>query len=328
MTAKEKFEARLNFLGLADEWSAIGGTGKVGTFDPYGGIIVLIHDGWEDGYSEIRYPSYNSLRKNDAFVDACAHKCVTLDNELDFATKTARWLLHITDECPLEAVDVYSVCESEFNEYYEDFEDDPEVIMTTLQNHNPALVAQINEKWGRFKERFKPVLCALYERDIDEITSHDAWCMPEWEDWDEYKHGLNTGEWSTYNQKALAEMQKRWAEFAHSYLMHIADDQDLETILTFVRFDVCEETGREKIFRNGTGVVPRCLDGSPWERCNSYEELEAYLGKDAMTEEDERRIKWWLVGRFTDGNLWMNNQEGCCYLESNTNLNIYYARWF
>ena len=113
-------------------------------------------------------------------------------------------------------------------------------IMNETNGHDKDLVRDINVRWVEDRDMFRPILQALYERDIDEITSHDAWCMPEWEDWDEYKHGVNTGEWSAYNQKALAEMQKRWDEFAHSYLKYIADDQDLEAIIKFVRYDRSE----------------------------------------------------------------------------------------
>ena len=132
---------------------------------------------------------------------------------------------------------------------YEDFEDDPDGIMDTTNAHNPDLVAQINEKWNMFNSFFRPILCALYERDIDEITDADSFHIKEWEQWDEYKTGCDTGDWRDYNAKALRFMKRNWQDFAENYLMHIADDQDLEVIIQFVRFDVCEGTGRDRISR-------------------------------------------------------------------------------
>ena len=109
-----------------------------------------------------------------------------------------------------------------------------EGIMDDGQNHDSGMVREINIKWVRCRESFKPILCALYERDIDEITGANSFQMPEWEDWDEFKHGINTGDWAGYNKKALDAMVEEWDFFAHNYLMNIADDADLETILGFI----------------------------------------------------------------------------------------------
>ena len=114
-------------------------------------------------------------------------------------------------------------------------------IMDTGNNHNENLVEQINIKWLRYPGGFKPILVALYTRDINEITDADSFHFPDWEEWDEYKHGINTGDWSGYNKRALDSMIENWVLHAENYLMHIADDQDLETIIKFVRCDVCED---------------------------------------------------------------------------------------
>lgn len=98
-------------------------------------------------------------------------------------------------------------------------------IMDAGQNHDEDLVEQINIKWFKFRDRFKPILCALYERDAEEILNSDAFSFDPAADADYVK---------TY-------MQKEWEVEANNYLMHIADDQDLSTILKFVRFDVCED---------------------------------------------------------------------------------------
>lgn len=124
MTAKEKFEQRLNQFDLADEWSAIGCIGKVATLDHNGNILLFIHEGSGDGYTEIHYPSYNSLRAYPEFVKACSKTFVTLDDDATFATKVGRWLLGVTDECPLDPVDIYAVVGEDYNEIYHEFEDD------------------------------------------------------------------------------------------------------------------------------------------------------------------------------------------------------------
>lgn len=108
-------------------------------------------------------------------------------------------------------------------------------IMDTLNGHDPDLVRRINVAWIEKKEMFRPILCALYERDIDEITDHDAFRIPAWEEWPEYHHGCNTNDWTAYNDNAFAEMQTNWEDYADNYLEHIADGQDLECILDFVR---------------------------------------------------------------------------------------------
>lgn len=114
-------------------------------------------------------------------------------------------------------------------------------IMDTGNGHSEGLVKEINRKWLLFHDKFKPILVALYERDIDEITDSDAFQIPKWLESEEYSIGEKTGKWDLYNKMAFGDMFSRWDEFANNYLMHIADDQDLETILTFVRYDVCED---------------------------------------------------------------------------------------
>ena len=100
-----------------------------------------------------------------------------------------------------------------------------EVVMGTTQNHNPALVDQINEKWGLFKEAFRPVLCALYERDLDEILACES---------------FGYGPDSCARSLVLDDLQDHWEDYAENYLMHVADDQDLEAIIKFVRYDRSE----------------------------------------------------------------------------------------
>ena len=80
----------------------------------------------------------------------------------------------------------------------------------------------------------------LYARDIDEITDSDAFRNPKWEDTIAYKVsrapiGLTDNDWTLYNEMVLGEMTRDWDKYAENYLMHIADDGDLECILSFLR---------------------------------------------------------------------------------------------
>lgn len=109
-----------------------------------------------------------------------------------------------------------------------------EDIMDTTNSHNPELVAKINIAWNEKREQFCPILRALYERDIDEITDADSFQLPEWLDCDEYHNGRVTGCWDEYNTMALNQMKKEWDVFAYNYLQHIADDTDLECILNYL----------------------------------------------------------------------------------------------
>lgn len=102
--------------------------------------------------------------------------------------------------------------------------------------HDPVLRSKINDAWNKNREGFCPILRALYARDIDEITDHDAFQYPEWVDSPENNDGLRSGDWEDYNKMALNHMTREWDFFAANYLNHIADDCDLECILNFLHY--------------------------------------------------------------------------------------------
>jgi len=120
-------------------------------------------------------------------------------------------------------------------------------VMDTTQNHDPALVGKINKAWNEKREQFCPILRALYERDIDEITDADSFQIDMWrpdnadgcrdEIIEAFNHGNETGDWKRYNELALEDMCREWDMFADNYLMHIADDLDLKAILYFLRYE-------------------------------------------------------------------------------------------
>lgn len=108
-------------------------------------------------------------------------------------------------------------------------------IMNTDNCHDEDLVRRINVAWASRQAKFKPILQALYERDIDEITDSDSFQIRDWTKWPEYEQGKRTEDWSAYNSRALAVLKTQWDIHAQNYLMHIADDGDLQTILEFLR---------------------------------------------------------------------------------------------
>lgn len=237
MTAREKFIARLKELGLYDDWR----TGdKAGKIMDDGSIVVLVHYEWDpsDSYDEFHFPPFDEMWNNEDFRKECADSYLEHTDD-KFVADLARWLEYGPGchyDCPLWPVDAYfpgSGLETEVIT----FRDDPEV-MNTTNGHSAELVARINALWDRQRDRFKPILCALYERDIDEITDADSFQLPEWKSTPQYIKGETSGDWSEYNQFALECMKSGWEGYANNYLQHIADDGDLEVILKFVRHEI------------------------------------------------------------------------------------------
>lgn len=113
---------------------------------------------------------------------------------------------------------------------------DYEEIMDEFNGHDKRLVEKINDAWNKGRERFAIILRALYARDIGEITDHDAFQCEEWVETEEYEKGCNTHDWSDYMTMVLGLMQENWTAYADNYLMHIADDKDLECILDFIGY--------------------------------------------------------------------------------------------
>lgn len=103
-------------------------------------------------------------------------------------------------------------------------------------SHDNELVHKINDAWDKNREMFYPILCALYRRDIDEITDADSFRDKEWEETKEYNDGVRSGDWTDYNNMVLGLMCKEWDFYATNYLEHIADDTDLECILNFLHY--------------------------------------------------------------------------------------------
>ena len=97
---------------------------------------------------------------------------------------------------------------------------DYEEIMDDTNGHDPELVKKINIAWNERRERFFPILCALYKRDNDKILASDAFA-----DWDKVSKDYDT---------LYEYMEANWDIEAYNYLRHMADDTDLECILNYL----------------------------------------------------------------------------------------------
>lgn len=95
-------------------------------------------------------------------------------------------------------------------------------IMDDANGHSKDLVRDINVRWVEDRDMFEPIMKALYRRDADEIFKCEEF---GWEDDMEEVNEL---------------MEQHWAFHAPTYLKYVADDQDLETIIKFVRYDRSE----------------------------------------------------------------------------------------
>lgn len=90
--------------------------------------------------------------------------------------------------------------------------------MNPYNGHSKELVLKINRLWKKNKSKFCPILIALFHRDFDEIYNADSF-----------------GGLPTDKNDAWLSLSLNWETNAYNYLMHIADDGDLETIINFIR---------------------------------------------------------------------------------------------
>lgn len=127
----------------------------------------------------------------------------------------------------------WEVAEIGFNQfkYVEVADPDHFGIMDTTQSHDKELVNAINKAWVENPARFKPILIALYTRDIKEIADSEAWDFDAVLD----LKGVS-GSRKEELEEILAYLKTHWIMEAENYLMHIADDTDLRCILDFIRY--------------------------------------------------------------------------------------------
>lgn len=91
----------------------------------------------------------------------------------------------------------------------------PEVMGVT-DRHDPILVHIINNEWVRNRDMFAPILRTLYARDAEKIFKNDAF------------------RWDDTLEASKDDMEEYWDLHARNYLMNVADNSDLKTILHYL----------------------------------------------------------------------------------------------
>lgn len=147
----------------------------------------------------------------ECWDDGCPEVFGSMDDALSELTNwpTIRNVSVITER---EFLNTY--CSSELKQAL----DEEETVMDVTNNHNAKLVAQINDLWAEDKSKFALILRALYKRDIEEISCSDGF-------------GWSGESLSTMKR----QLDDAWSYFARPYLMRVADDRDLDTIIKFIR---------------------------------------------------------------------------------------------
>ena len=119
MSAIDKFDARLEELGIYHDWRIVGGIGRIGV-ETKEGISIFVHEGHDDEYSEFKYPPMSEMQKNDDFRYRALAEFYDIIDDLKALVE---WVISPTFPCPLAPVDVYFI----WNDYKViNFEDDEE----------------------------------------------------------------------------------------------------------------------------------------------------------------------------------------------------------
>ena len=131
------------------------------------------------------------------------------DSVSNVSIKTERWL-----------IDTY--CKDELKKALDkekfESEDALNFFINPRNGHDEKLVRLINLLWKKNKNAFGVILIALFKRDFNEIINADSFA------------GLPSDEIDAWFSLSI-----NWETNAYNYLMHIADDGDLETIINFIR---------------------------------------------------------------------------------------------
>lgn len=137
MTAKEKFEARVEELGLMEEW-ATAPAEWIGV-ETEKEIIVFVHfDDTDHFYSEYHYPRFDQMTREQ--VDALTANFANDDEKPKFLVDLAKWCAG-NGSCPLFPCDVYpnidpiEEIEFEDDEKIAEEREETEYQQTIVRNH-------------------------------------------------------------------------------------------------------------------------------------------------------------------------------------------------
>ena len=105
MKAWQKFEKRLEELGLLGKWNNQGGFGRIGiaTQDK---IILLVHEGRGDAYNEYHYPPLEALSERPEFRGKALANFEEDENP-EFVGRLYQWAKLDKGKCPLMSEDVF-----------------------------------------------------------------------------------------------------------------------------------------------------------------------------------------------------------------------------
>lgn len=120
MNAREKFEARLQELGLYDEWCQQGSCGRIAK-ETEDGIIILCNEGECDKvFSETYFPPISEMEQDEAFRLNALNVFCDHDDK-DFVYRLCMWVAKpSTNVCPLYPVDVYFCWENAKTIFFKD----------------------------------------------------------------------------------------------------------------------------------------------------------------------------------------------------------------
>lgn len=172
--------------------------------------VFFYHKGYEITYNVETNPTTDEivaidLTNCDIITDGnLAMDCVNLEEEIKKSENPA--FAEIRDE--LNTIDKLAKLKAKL--------DADARIMNTTNGHDAHLVELLNECWDN-----KPldvrgfIMKALYLRDYEECIDKEVFTEEDWDGWESL-------DWN-------------WEKYAYDYLMKVADDTDIRTILTFLR---------------------------------------------------------------------------------------------
>lgn len=125
MDAREKFERRLEELGLLNEWYAQGALGRIGT-ETEDNVLIFVHESADDRYTECTFAPMREMQKDEEFRRKALFEFAETD-DATFLRRLIYWYESEKSPCPLSPVDAYFLT----NDYtWFDFEDDAEENVT------------------------------------------------------------------------------------------------------------------------------------------------------------------------------------------------------
>lgn len=170
--------------------------------------VLSYHKGYEITYNVETNPTTDEivaidLTNCDIITDGnLAMDCVNLEEEIKKSENPA--FAEIRDE--LNTIDKLAKLKAKL----------VGGIMNTTNGHDKHLVELLNKCWDRVSKDVRGfIMKALYLRDYEECIDKEVFTEEDWDGWESL-------DWN-------------WEKYAYDYLMKVADDTDLKTILSFFR---------------------------------------------------------------------------------------------